>query len=460
MDPPRPGSARSRLSAAAATAEEALVAGDVAVSADLEQRPGTARSALRSREFRRLWFATFSSNVGTWMQNVALGAFAYQLSHSAGFVALVGFAQLGPLLVLAPVGGLLADVMDRRRLLALTNLEQLVFSGVLAWVAAMDHPSRTLLVVTVLAIGIGNALTGPPLASLLPNLVPRRDLPGAVSLQSVQMNLSRVVGPALGGVLLPAVHASGVFAINAATYLLAVAGALSVRPVYRQERPAGDVVGIRRLLAGFSVARHDPLVRAVLSTIGVISFFTLPFIGLMPVIAAKNLHMDVTGSAYGLLYACFGLGAATGAIAVGSVLVGRRRDVVVRAGLSCFALTLAAFGLLRAPGPAYAVVFAVGLSYFATVTTLATRLQEHLDDAVRGRVMAVYMMSFGGTIPIGLLVAGVVASHTSVTAVVVGGAVVAAMLAVAVPGERLRRDSGRVVAHRQPSRPSARHNLV
>ena len=275
--------------------EEAQTDGDVALAPnELRVRPGTARSALRSRDFRVLWVATFSSNVGTWMQNVALGAFAYQLSHSAGFVALTGFAQLGPLLLLATVGGMLADAVDRRRLLVVTNLVQLVFSVLLALVAAASQPSKTLLLLVVLAIGVANALTGPPLASLLPNLVPRADLSGAIALQSVQMNLSRVVGPAIGGVLLPSIHASGVFVINAATYLFAVAGVLAIRPV--AQRGGGDEQGLRRLLGGFAVARRDPLVRSVLSTIAAISFFCLPFIGLMPVVAAENMGMKVTGS--------------------------------------------------------------------------------------------------------------------------------------------------------------------
>jgi MFS family permease len=419
----------ARLDDGAALVEEAQTEGDVALAPDeLRVRPGTARSALQSRDFRRLWVATFSSNVGTWMQNVALGAFAYDLTHSAGFVALTGFAQLGPLLLLATVGGMLADAVDRRRLLVVTNLVQLVFSLALAAVAAAHHPSKAMILLVVLAIGVANALTGPPLASLLPNLVPRVDLPGAIALQSVQMNLSRVVGPAIGGVLLPTIHASGVFVLNAATYLFAVGGALVIAPV-PQPRNAGGDQGLRRLLGGFAVARRDPVVRSVLVTIASISFFCLPFIGLMPVIAAQNLHMDVNGFAYGLLYACFGLGAATGAIAVGSVLVGYRRDRVIAAGLALFSVMLLVFGLLRAAAAAYPVVFVVGCFYFATVTTLSTRLQEHLRDEVRGRVMALYMMGFGGTIPLGLLAAGAIANVSSVTAVVVGGAVIAALLA-------------------------------
>lgn len=391
---------------------------------------------MRSRDLRRLWVATFASNIGTWMQNVALGAFAYRLSHSASFVAYVGFAQLGPVLLLAPVGGLLADIVDRRKLLVLTNLEQLVFSAALAFVAGAHHPSRTLLFVVVVAIGIGNALTGPPLSSLLPNLVPKADLPGAVSLQSVQMNLSRVIGPAIAGVLLPAIHAAGVFAINAATYLFAVAGALVIRPVRQAATYGGG--GLRRLLGGVTVARDDRLIRSVLLTIAAISFFCLPFIGLMPAIGGKNLHLDVNGLQYGLMYASFGFGAACGAIAVGSVLAGRPREPVISTSLALFGIALAGFGLLRQVDPAYPVVFVVGLFYFATVTSLSTRLQEHLDDAVRGRVMALYMMGFGGTVPLGLLIGGQIAQATSVTVVVVAGGVAALFLAFAARPRRMR----------------------
>src|SRR3954454_23802669 len=205
-------------------AEEAVIDGDVL-------RGGAVRAALGNRNFFWVWSGTFASNIGTWTQNIALGVLGYQLTKSAGFVALLGFAQLGPLLALALVGGYLADVIDRRRLLIVMQLEQLIFSIVLAFIAHdPKNASHTALVVCVLIIGIGNALSGPALAALLPTLVPRRDLAGAVSLQSVQMNLARVIGPALGGVLLPFLHYDGLFALNAGTYVFAVVGLLLVRP--------------------------------------------------------------------------------------------------------------------------------------------------------------------------------------------------------------------------------------
>src|SRR5207248_6894646 len=136
-------------------AEDALLEGDRAIT------PGTARAALAHREFRIVWTGALLSNVGTWMQNVALGVLAYELTRSATFVAVVGFAQLGPLLFLAPVGGALADAVDRRTLLIVAQAEQLVFSLVLALVARGGHPSKAALLACVLAVGMGNAINAP-----------------------------------------------------------------------------------------------------------------------------------------------------------------------------------------------------------------------------------------------------------------------------------------------------------
>src|SRR6476620_3662521 len=149
---------------------EADVATDAIVDGDQVLRRGTAGAALRSQDFRLVWGGTFLSNIGTWMQNIALGVLGYKLTHSVTFVSLLGFAQLGPLLLLALPCGALSDTVDRRRLLIAMQTEQLVFSVVLAFVVSASHPNKTLLLAVVLAIGIGNALSGPALAAILPNL--------------------------------------------------------------------------------------------------------------------------------------------------------------------------------------------------------------------------------------------------------------------------------------------------
>jgi MFS family permease len=323
-------------------------------------------------------------------------------------------------------------VVDRRVLLIGCQVEQLIFSLALAWAASRPHPSTLVIFLCVLAIGMGNALNAPVLSAVLPVLVPKRDMPGAVSLQSVQLNLSRVIGPAIGGLLLPLIDAWGIFVLNAGTYGFAIY--VIARAVLPRTRHDGAVTapssGIQRLMGGLAVARTDPLVRYCLVTIFSVSFFCLPFIGLMPVVAARDLHIDPAGILYGALYALFGLGAALGAISVGTVFVGVSRLVLIRWGLVGFGVALAAFGLVRSIWVGYAVVLAVGFAYFVTVTSLSTALQAHIADEVRGRVMALWIMGFGGTVPIGLIVGGSVASATSVSAVVVGGAVAALAIGV------------------------------
>lgn len=401
---------------------------DALVDGDRVLVRGTAQAALAHREFRIVWGGTFASNIGTWMQNVLLGAYGYQLTHSATYVGLLFFAQLGPLLVLSNVGGVLADVLDRRRLLLCTQVQQLIFSIVLAVVVTADHPSRIVLFLCVLVIGIGNAMGAPALSAILPTLVPKPDLPGAVSLQSVQMNLSRVIGPAIGAAIYTSVGVAPVFFINAGTYLFAIAALLSVDyPRHPAKRGAGSVLD--RLGEGFRIARADPLIRRVLVILFSMSFFSLAFIGLMPAIAAKSFGIAPRSVEYGVLYAVFGLGAALGAVSVGTWFASVAKDRLVRPAFLAFAVLLAAFALVRAPWAAFTVAPLLGYAYFVVITSLSTVLQSHIDDAVRGRVVALWIMGFGGTVPVGVLVGGVVAHETSITFVLLVGAVAAVVLA-------------------------------
>jgi predicted MFS family arabinose efflux permease len=149
----------------------------------------------------------------------------------------------------------------------------------------------------------------------------------------------------------------------------------------------------------------------------------------MPALAAENFDMRPRSLAYGLLYASFGAGAALGAVAIGTLLAGHSKPRIVRQGFLAFAGLLALFGLIRTPALAYPVAVVLGVSYFAVVTSLSTVLQENLADHLRGRVMALWIMAFGGTVPVGVLIGGAVATRTSITTVVVFGALVAVVLA-------------------------------
>jgi len=401
---------------------------DAMLDGDRVYVPGTARAALRHKDFRVIYFGAFASNIGTWMQNVVLGALAYKLSGgSPVFVGLIMFAQLGPLMLLSMVGGVMADSMDRKKILVVLTIEQGLFSAVLALVVMGSHPSEVLIFLVVLIIGIGNALYAPTFSAVLPVLVPKEDLNGAISLNSVQMNASRVVGPAIGAFMFVRWGAPSVFILNSVSYVAVI---IVVLRIHIPPAIATGTQGLHRLLEGVRYSRVDRVVGRSLVTIFVFSLVCLPFITQLPTIAGHSLHIAPKSNAYGLLYGAFGLGAVVGALSIGTVFASADKARLTRLGLVGFGVMLFVFGLLRSAAPAYLVIFLVGGVYFAVITSLSTVLQVDLDNKVRGQVMALWIMGFGGTVPFGGLAGGVLMEHFGITPVITGGAIVAVALAV------------------------------
>jgi MFS family permease len=400
---------------------------EVSEDGDAPIEVSAARAALRSRDFRVLWLGIIASGVGTWMQNVVLGAFTWHISHSPAFVSFVYFAQLGPVLLLAPIGGLLADALDRRKLILFAQVEQLAAALLLAAVVIPDHPSRALICVAVFLGGIGNTINGPAQSALLPQLVDREHLAGAISLNSAQMNGARVIGPAIGSALYAVMGASAVFGINAATYLFAIVAVLMVR-ARPDARVSDGTSGLRRILDGVAMARDNLVLRRVLVTMTLFSLFSLPFIGQMPTIAAENLGMEPKSLQYGLLYATFAVGALLGALSIGTFLSRQDLRRVAQFALGAFSVLLLTFALLSDPAPAYPVVAMFGFAYFAAVTSLSTVLQEEVDDAYRGRIMSLWQLAFAGMVPLGVMAGGAIAEAFSIRVVLIYGAVAAAGL--------------------------------
>jgi MFS family permease len=389
-------------------------------------RPGTARAAFSYRDFRWIWLGLFASNVGTWMQNFTLPAYVEERTGSAALVGLLVFTQLGPLLLLSIPAGVLADRFPRRPYLIVMQAIQGLFSAVLALLVAFDLPLWSLMACS-LVIGVGNALNAPAFQSSVPLLVDRRDLAGAVSLNSVMINGSRVIGPLLAAVLsIFGLPTAGLFLVNAVTYLFLIGAILVVH--IPDVRGRFQEVGWRRLLTGVNIARARPVLSRSLLTMTIFSMVCLVYVGLFPSVAARNFAIDVDDTGYKLLYAVWGVGACLGALAVGTVLahVDRRRLFVH--GLWLFAVSLAAFGVARSLGPAFPIGFVLGFAYFLSATALITIFQENLADTERASVMPLWFMAFGGSIPIGNLIFGPIIDAFGARWVLVLGAVVALWL--------------------------------
>jgi predicted MFS family arabinose efflux permease len=271
-------------------------------------------------------------------------------------------------------------------------------------------------------------------------LVHRADLAGAVSLNSVMINGSRVLGPALAALLASVgVSRPWLFVVNAATYLFLIAAILVVHIPDVRGHHAEQ--GWRRLLTGINITRRRAVLSRLLVTMCVFSMVCLVFVGLFPSVARRNFGIDVSSASYNLLYAVWGIGACLGALAVGTVLahIDRRRLIVV--GFVLFAVSLAAFALVRTVGPAYPVSFVLGFAYFLTATAMITIFQENLGDTERASVMPLWFMSFGGSIPIGNLVFGPIMDAFGPRPVLLLGAAVAVVLARWCDLRRLPADS-------------------
>ncbi|MCC6225693.1 MAG: MFS transporter [Microthrixaceae bacterium] len=388
-------------------------------------QPGSTSSALANRAFRWIFLGSFASNIGTWMQNFTLGALADHLTGKAWFIGLVTFAQLGPTLLLSPIAGVVADTFDRKRTMIICASFQAVFSALLAILAMGGDPNETALVGLVFVIGTAGAINAPSAQATMPAIVGRVDLPAAISLSSAQMNTSRVIGPLIAGLLIGVENPSIIFAVNSATYLFVIASVSLVRfdstPSAEWEPP------LARFRSGIAAARADLVVGRVLVTVSLYSLCSLIFIYQMHPFAVRNL--GGTSRTFTLVFSAFGLGAALGAISVGTVLARHSRPRMTRIGLVGFGLALGVFSFQTSPTPAYVSAFVTGWCYFVVITSLSTILQERVDDAVRGRVMGLWMLGWAGLVPLGSLIGGPIIDIVGLEWVFLFGAVVALALA-------------------------------
>ena len=390
-------------------------------------RAGTARAAFSYRNYRLVWTGMLLSNIGTWMQNLALPAYIDDRTGSAKIVSLLVFAQLGPLLLLAIPGGIIAGRYNLQRYLLAMQWVQLVFSLVLAAIVSVDGPIWALFLAQT-AIGVGNALNAPAFQASVPMLVDRRDLAGAISLNSTQLNGSRVVGPAIAALLaIWGVSTSQIFVINAATYLFLIVSLFMVQ--IPDIRSAPTETGWRRALSGVNIANSRRVLSRLLISMTAFSLFCLIYVGLFSSVARLNFGISPVGSTYRWLYAVWGLGALVGALATGTFLSHIRRPTIIRWGFVGFAIALAIFASISSVTWAFPVGFVLGLFYFMTANAMVTVFQQNLRDNERVTVMPLWFMSFGGTVTIGGLMAGPIIDAIGARWVLFFGALFALFLA-------------------------------
>ena len=366
-------------------------------------RARTFRSLRRHRNYRIFFSGQLVSLAGTWMQNVALAWLVIELSGSALAIGALAFWRFVPFTLFGLVAGVVADRFESRRLVMTTQAAAMAISIALAVVTLTD--TATLPIVYVLAAlgGIALAFDAPGRQSLTFQMVGPRELPNAVALNSGLFNGSRVIGPAIAGIVIAAVGTGLCFVLNAVSFLAVLTALALVRESelrqVEKDPSARMVEGLRR---AFAHAWHDPQLRLVLSVVTVVSTVGFNFHVLVPLLAADTLHVGPEG--FGFLSASFGLGALVGALATATFRNASWRLFAVGAGM--FGVLALALAPVENAYVAGTILFGIGIAFTLFTANANSLVQLAAPDYLRGRLIGIYLFAFLGLAPVGGLFAG------------------------------------------------------
>jgi MFS family permease len=381
---------------------------------------GASFGALRNRNFRLFIFGQFVSLCGTWMQTVALGWLALELTNSALQVGLVTFFGALPVLLFTLWGGVVAGRVNKRRALVVLQALFLVEALALGLLTASHLVTIRWVYALALASGMVSAFEIPIRQAFLGELSGREHLMSAIAMNSSAFNVSRVFGPALAGTLLAAAGAAACFFVNAASFLAVLIALLMIAP-----GPAWGSTGEARRLGLRDGMRHvfgTRWPRTLVLLTGLFTIFGTSFVAILPVYARDVLGTGAGG--YGALTSAFGVGAAAGAISVAALGHRFRREPVLLWAGTGFALSVFLLGLVRHFALAFPVLMLAGLSLALNAILTNTMLQTEAPDDLRGQVVGFYSFIVVGMAPLGSLQAGWLAEHLGAgTAVLIGGSV-------------------------------------
>ncbi len=384
-------------------------------------------SSLRHRPFRTYLIGLFLSNIGSWMQTVAQGWLVFRLSDSALVLGLVTFAGSIPTLLLAPLAGVAADRFDRRKLLVVTQSIQLATAFFLAFATARGFVSVHLVAALAFVNGIANAYTTPSHQSLFIDLVGRDDLMNAISLNSMQFNLSRVIGPVIAGFTIAGLGETGCFLLNGVSFLPFLIAILRLPgPTPRRRKPKGSWVELR---IGLRFARRDAVLPPLLILCASLAVFGTPAVTLAPLYARRLL--DVGPKGLGGMLCAVGIGAVATALGLARKgdFANKGRALLVAA--SAFAVSVAALAIAPTYAIALAALALLGGAMMSSSSIINTLMQTRSPDKLRGRIISLYALAWSGFVPIGNLQAGAMAEHFGPAAsLLVGAAGIAATLAM------------------------------
>ncbi len=383
---------------------------------------------LRSRDYRLFWSGSLIANLGVWIQQTALGWLVFDMTRRPILLGAISLAANVPILVLGLVSGAIADRASRRTIVlgSLGMISGAAFT--LAVLTATGHVAIRHIVAISMVSGLGNALFGPAMQAVIPSIVADGELLSAISLNSVQFNVGRTLGPVVAGLAYGLIGPAGCFGLNAAgllVMLLMVARVRFPRHVAVSAPPVG-----RALREALGYARRHPVIAPLLVLVTAMSVFGFPYIVLLPVIARDTLGLDTLG--LGCLLGLVGGGAVIGGLGLSALGDVPRKDLTAIGSAILFGLTIAAFAVVRSARGFGLLVFVMGVLQTVCVASINTTIQLSVHDGMRGRVMSMMTVILFGFATAGALLIGFVGERIGVPDALAAGGVVIVLVAVAV----------------------------
>ncbi len=383
-------------------------------------------ASFRHRNYRLFFLGQTISLVGSWMQAVAQGWLVLVLTDSALMLGLAGALNTLPLLLFSFWGGVMADQVDKRRLLLATNGAGLVMALTLGLLVFTDLVSVWQILILLFGIGTAMAFDIPGRQSFIVELVGKEDLPNAIALNSSLFNGTRALGPAFAGLLIASVGIANCFFLNAASYVAPLI-CLTLMRLPARPRPANrlrTIAGTRELFA--FIARQRPELGWIMAILAVSSVFALSYTVLMPIIARDILQAGPQG--YGFLMAASGVGAFFGALVLAGLIRRFPPMSFFWGGLALMLLSLFLLSCTRSFGLALAFLFFTGFGMTIAISTGNSLVQLHVPDAMRGRIMSLFGLTFLGFTPLGNFLYGLLGHYLGPCLTIRLGTTVAAVL--------------------------------
>ena len=399
-------------------------------------------SALRHRNFRLFFYGQLISLIGTWMTTTAQGWLVYQLTGSKALLGVVAACASAPMLVFSTWGGWAADRYPKRSVLVATQISSMIQSLILAILVWNGHVKPWQIILIAMIGGVTMAFDMPARQSFVIEMTSREDLMNAISLNSSVFNAARIIGPSLAGVLMAKVGIAMCFFLDGISFVAVISGLLMMR-LPKRKSPASKTGAIGQALEGFRYVWNHPRPLTILSLFAVVGIFGWSYSVLMPAFAHDVLHLKAQG--YGMLMAASGVGALLAALTVATAGHSFPSRALALGGVWIFSAGLALFAFNRNLYVALALLALSGFGIVLYFSTSNTVLQTIVPDEMRGRVMGIWTLVFGGMMPLGSLQAGLMADVIGTPATIAIGALICALAAV-VTLEVVRKREARQAA--------------